>query len=91
LVIVSKRITMLAETHALLSSASMGEVARVQQLLDSGVPLNAASPGGFTALYAACMTGQQQVLELLLQYHQQPGSLEPYLPHCVAAAASAAM
>jgi ankyrin repeat protein len=89
---------MFAQTHELLSSASMGEVARVQQLLDSGVPLDAASPGGFTAIQAACMAGQDAVLELLLQQHQQQqrqqhqgsssASLQHQLPHCVAAAAS---
>jgi ankyrin repeat protein len=91
------RIATLSQTHELLSSASLGEVARVQQLLDSGVPLDAASPGGFTAFHAACMAGQAEVQELLQQHHQQQrqqhpssssASLEPHLPRCVAAAAS---
>jgi ankyrin repeat protein len=64
-------IKMLSQTHELLSSASIGDVARVQQLLDRGVPLDSASPGGFTAVHAACMTGQQKVLELLLQHQQK--------------------
>jgi uncharacterized protein (DUF2236 family) len=90
-------ITMLSETHELLSSVSMGDVARVQQLLDSGVSFDAASPGVLIALHAACMTGKQEVLELLLQRLQQQRqqhqgssstSLEPHLPRCVAAAAS---
>jgi ankyrin repeat protein len=91
-------IKILSQTHQLLNSASVGEVACVQQLLDSGVPLDAASPGGFTAIHAACVTGQQEVLELLLQHHQQQrqqhqgnsssASLEPHLPYCMAAAAS---
>jgi ankyrin repeat protein len=90
--------TMISQTHELLYSASMGEVARVEQLLNIGMALNAASPGGFTALHAACMTGQEAVLEPLLQHHQHQqrqqhqgsssASLEPHLPRCVAAAAS---
>jgi hypothetical protein len=35
-------------------------------LLAKGDPLNAASPGGFTAIHAAYMAGQQEVLELPL-------------------------
>jgi ankyrin repeat protein len=86
-------------TLELLSSVSSGDVARVQQLLDCGVPLDAASPGGFTAVDAACMAGQVDVLELLLQHHQQQrqqqqGSsgprlkpLKELLPNLVAVAA----
>jgi ankyrin repeat protein len=94
LLTVSFYIKMHLQTHELLGSASEGQVARVQQLLDSGVPLDAASKGGFTAIHAACMTRQHGVLELLLQHYgeQQGGSssasLEPHLPRCIAAAAS---
>jgi hypothetical protein len=83
------------QTLELLKSASNGYVTSVQQLLDNGVPWDAATPGGYTALQAACMCGQHQVVWLLLQHHQrrkQQGnsccSLRLLLPRCIAAAAS---
>ena len=52
---------------ALRRAAGAGDVAKVKELLDAGVDVNAANTYGGTALAFACDRGQTEVVNLLLE------------------------
>lgn len=52
--------------RALLEAAREGDAERVAELLASGVPVDAESPNGMTALHVASLLGHGKLVELLL-------------------------
>ncbi len=64
-------------TRSLLTAAAQGENEKVQRLLASGVPVDARSPNGFTALIVASDANQPTVVKTLLDHGAQVNAVLP--------------
>lgn len=61
-----------ADREALWNAARTGDLEQVRQLLEAGVPVDAATPYGSTALCFACDRGHLEVVQLLLEKGANP-------------------
>ncbi len=66
------------DTRALLLAARNGDLATVERLLESGVPVNAADSWGTTALALASRAGAVEVIEYLLEKGADPDAQEGF-------------
>jgi ankyrin repeat protein len=65
-----------ATIHSIILAAKRGDFGVVRRLLETGVDINTVdSETGFSPLHIAAVTGQQELLDVLLEHNKEFGDL----------------